>query len=395
MYNKFKYTFGERMRMKNKKIFNLLKVVINIAYLVSMIMLGIYMAEKWIELEFIDFFSKLLIMTLGIYVVYFISIIWHEFGHLIFGIRAKLKFNSFSILKFEITKKNNKLTIKNSPTIHGIGGYCQMIFDENKEYDKKMITFYFLGGIIFNFIFVIIFSILLAFSNNTYLNIIAMSFIGTNLYLALYNLIPAINISGVSSDMLQVINLLNDQEYIKVLSRASTIQNLLSSGCELKDIDENLFYMPTDFLNYSNVIMAQYYIDYIAEKKQYKEAIEYIKIVIENTKDILSKPNINFLKISLIYYAFKGNYDMKIISAYWDNDIKKYLELMENNQPQFLGINYMYSLLIEKDEKESQKYLSKFQQIKKKHPDKKAIEETEQMISEVNNRVNNELIVKK
>lgn len=44
--------------MKNKKIFNFLKVVINIAYLASMIMLGIYMAEKWIELEFIDFFQS-------------------------------------------------------------------------------------------------------------------------------------------------------------------------------------------------------------------------------------------------------------------------------------------------------------------------------------------------
>lgn len=379
--------------MKNKKIFNFLKVVINIVYFVSMMMLGIYMAEKWIELEFIDFFSKLLIMTLGIYVVYFISIIWHEFGHLVFGIRAKLKFDSFSIWKFKITKKNNKLMIKKSPTIPGIGGYCQMIFDENKEYDKKMITLYFWGGIIFNFIFVIIFSILLAFSDNTYLNIIEMSFISTNLYLALYNLVPAINISGVSSDMLKVINLFNDQEYIKVLSRVSTIQNLLSSGCELKDIDENLFYMPIDFSNYSNVIMAQYYIDYIAEKKQYKEAIEYIKIVLENTKDILSKPNINLLKINLIYCAFKGNYDMKIISEYWNNDIKKYLELMGNNQPQFLGINYMYSSLIEKDEKISKKYLKKFQQIKKEHHDKKAIEETEQIIAEVDYRANNELIL--
>lgn len=383
------------MIMKNKKIFNFLKVVINIAYFVSMMMLGIYMVEKWIELEFIDFFSKLLIMTLGIYVVYFISIIWHELGHLIFGIRARLKFDSFSIYKFKITKKNNKLMIKKSPTIPGIGGYCQMIFDENKEYDKKMITLYFWGGIIFNFIFVIIFSILLAFSDNTYLNIIEMSFISTNLYLALYNLVPVINISGVSSDMLKVINLLNDQEYIKVLSRVFTIQNLLSSGCELKDIDENLFYMPTDFGNYSNIIMAQYYIDYIAEKKQYKEAIEYIKIVLESTKDILSKPNINLLKISLIYYAFKGNYDMKIISEYWNNDIKKYLELMKNNQPQFLGINYMYSSLIEKDKKIAKKYLKKFQQIKKKHPDKKTIEETEQIIAEVDCRINNELILKK
>lgn len=115
--------------------------------------------------------------------------------------------------------------------------------------------------------------------------------------------------------------------------------------------------------------------------------------MLENTKDILSKPDINLLKISLIYYAFKGNYDMKIISEYWNNDIKKYLELMENNQPQFLGINYMYSSLIEKDEKISKKYLKKFQQIKKKHPDKEAIEETEQMIAEVNYRINNELVL--
>ena len=373
--------------MKNKKIFEFLKVIINILYFASMMMIGGYIGIKYIELEFIEFFSILLVAMLGICIVYFISIIWHELGHLFFGIKAKLKFISFSVLNFIITKENNKLTIKKTPTMPGIGGYCNMEFDEDTEYNKRKITNFFLGGIIFNIVFVLLFSILLIFCNSTYLNIIIISFIVTNLYMALYNSMPFITVSGGNTDMLHIINCYKDAEYIKVLSRADKIQNLLSNGCELKEIDENLFYMPKDFSNSSKVLMAQLYIDYIAEKEQYKEAIEHIKTILKTTENTLPKSHIILFKINLIYYAFKGGFNLEIISEYWNKDIRKYLEAMGNFEPQFIGINYMYSSLIEKDKKKAQSYLKQFEQIKKKHPNKESIEETEKTILDVNERL--------
>ena len=109
--------------MKNKKIYDFLKLIINVLYLASMMMIGAYVANKWIELEFMDFCIRILMVMVGIYLVNFISIIWHEFGHFVFGIKAKLKFVSFSIYNFIIKKEDNKLKISKTPTISGVEGY--------------------------------------------------------------------------------------------------------------------------------------------------------------------------------------------------------------------------------------------------------------------------------
>ena len=76
--------------MKNKKIFGFLKIIIYILYFISMMLIGEYAAQLWIELDFGDFFFRLLIVMLGVYLVNFISLVWHEIGHLVFGIKAKL-----------------------------------------------------------------------------------------------------------------------------------------------------------------------------------------------------------------------------------------------------------------------------------------------------------------
>jgi len=374
--------------MKNKKIFNFFKVFINILYVVSVTMIFGYVADKWIELEFIDFFFRLSILILGTYLISFISIIWHELGHLVFGIKSKLKFVSFSVLNLIIKKEDNKFKISKSPTISGVGGYCNMSFEESKEYSKKSIVSYFLGGITFNWIFVIIFSILLTLSNNAYLAIIALLFISTNVYLALYNSVPVTQMSGLITDMLHVINCYKDSDYVVELSKIDKIQNLVSNGCELKDIDEKLFYMPKDFSTSSKITMAQLYIDYIADKGQYYDAIEHIKTILKNTENKLAKANINLFKINLIYYAFKGNCDTKIISEYWNKDIRNYLDAMGGFEPQFIGINYMYSSLIEKDKKKAQSYLNKFEQIKKNHHNKNSVKETEKTILAVKEKIN-------
>lgn len=381
---------------KNKIIYVFLKLVLNVYLVLSTITIMGYAFFKlgfidWMELEPVDFYPKYIGSFIGIglvlYISCVISIIWHELGHLLWGNKAKLKFISFNFLKFTITKENDKLVLEKGNPFPGTKGFCYMSFNENKEYTKKDIISYFMGGIVFNFILAIMFSILLVCSNNIYLDIISLIFININIYFALYNLVPSVQKSGANSDMLQIINHLNDPEYIKVLSRYFTIQNLLSSGCELKDIDENLFYMPNSFSYSSEVLMAQFYIDYISEKEKYQEAIECIKKVMKEADNLLSKADRSILKIQLINCVFYADYDIEIISEYWDNDIKKYLDLMGKFAPQMLGYNYMCTLLLEKDEKKSQKYLSEFEQMKKKHPDKKAIEETEKIIADVNNKI--------
>ena len=95
-----------RYKGNNKlKKFQYLKYFIDVVYIIFMIIfaffIGIKKVDQLIELnigQFLLSFSVPIISFLFLYCVsFFIVTIWHELGHLIFGLIAKLKFNSFNI----------------------------------------------------------------------------------------------------------------------------------------------------------------------------------------------------------------------------------------------------------------------------------------------------------
>lgn len=385
------------MNEKLKK-FNYLRILVTSIFIVLVPVFGFLILVKTFgkgifELEFFKFLLLILIFSIIYLIIYsilnFISIIWHEIGHLIFGINAKLKFVSFNVLSYTFTFENNKLKIKKETKIPGIKGYCNMKTEENKQYNKKSIKLYCMGGIIFHFVSIIITIILMSVNDNIYLNYIYILNIIINMYYALYNSIPAINKSGTNTDALHLIYYIEDQDYLNTISKLQTLQSLIAKGCDLKDIDAKLFCMPEKFKTNSDVKNAMIYVDYLSSKDQYKEASEYAKKILEEAKEILSKQDIISLKLQFMNCIFYGGYNLNEIAKIWDEDIQEYLDLMGKAEPVFIGFNYMHATLIEKSESNSKKYLNQFQQLNKKIYDKNRIEETEQLINDVKKKMEN------
>lgn len=377
------------------KKFKYVKFLVNVIYIAFLIAFGGFVATKLpnqlYELDFVYFFLSftivLILFGLLFYIIYFISIILHEVGHLIFGLNAKLTFISFNILSFTFCIENNRLKIKKEAKIPGVLGYCNMTTEKNKKYNKNSIKLYYMGGIIFNIILVLISIALIIFTNNIYLILIYILNIGNNVYLAINNAIPTITKSGTNTDALQIIYYLDDEEYINTMSKLQMLQGLLAKGCALKDIDTNLFSNPQTFKTNSDVLNAMIYVDYLSSKDQYHEASEYAKKILEEAKELLSKQYIISLKLQLMNCIFYSDGDFNQIKEIWDEDIKKYLDLMGKVAPIYIGINYMYATLIEENELNSKKYLKQFQQLNKKNYDKYQIEETEQLINDVNKKI--------
>ena len=236
-----------------------------------------------------------------------------------------------------------------------------MTTEKNKKYNKNSIKLYYMGGIIFNIILILISIVLIIFTNYIYLIIIYILNIGNNVYLAINNAIPTITKSGTNTDALQIIYYLDDKEYINTMSKLQMLQGLLAKGCDLKDIDTNLFSNPQTFKTNSDVLNAMIYVDYLSSKDQYHEASEYAKKILEEAKELLSKQYIISLKLQLMNCIFYSDGDFNQIKEIWDEDIKKYLDLMGKVAPIYIGINYMYATLIEKNELNSKKYLNQFQ----------------------------------
>lgn len=384
----------------NKKLkkFKYIAFLVNTIFVILYGIFGAFVVPEKLpnqlyELDFTYFIIGLAIILIlyGVLycIIYFLSIIWHEFGHFIFGLRANLTFVSFNVLSYTICVENNKLKIKKEAKIPGVQGYCNMNIETNKKYNKKSIILYYMGGIIFNFLSAIISIILIFFTSNVYLKLIYILNIGINIYLAIYNAIPAITKSGTNTDALQIIYYLDDEEYINTISKLQRLQGLLAKGCDLKNIDNSLFNNPQTFKTNSDVLNAMIYVDYLSSKEQYHEASEYAKKILEEAKELLSKQNIITLKLQLMNCIFYGNGDFNQIKEIWDEDIKKYLDLMGKVFPIYIGFNYMYATLIEKNELNSKKYLNQFQQLNKKNYDKYQIEETEKLINDINNKKGN------
>ena len=162
------------------KKFKYVKFLVNVIYFAFLIAFGGFVATKLpsqlYELDFVYFFLSftivLILFGLLFYIIYFISIILHEVGHLIFGLNAKLTFISFNILSFTFCIENNRLKIKKEAKIPGVLGYCNMTTEKTKKYNKNSIKLYYMGGIIFNIILVLISIVLIIFTNNIYLILI-------------------------------------------------------------------------------------------------------------------------------------------------------------------------------------------------------------------------------
>jgi len=372
--------------MKNKKN-NYLKKCLDITYFIVVAIFFSWISEKWHDLEFFVFCLNFLYLIIIYCLLGFFSCLWHELGHLIFGVRANLNFVSFNVLGIKFTKENNKLVLKKQKNFRGIGGYCELIAKVDEEYDQNKISEYFMGGIIFEFIAAIISLILLIIIKNSYLKYICIINIMILIYSILINLIPNVNSAGIITDMAHLLNNKKEKDYIKKISKIYEINNLINNGIQLKDIDGNLFSFPKEICNYTEVKYALVCIDYMGETEKYNEAIKCIKFMLEDKNNVLIESDIYTLKFQLLNALFYGKYDLNIINEYWDEKTKKNLDVLSNYHPYYLGLKYLYVLLIEKNSKAAKMCLKKFEKMKKNF-EVKIIRETEKIINDVNDRKN-------
>lgn len=332
--------------MHNKKIYKLLDMLTNMIYIFALVLVTFNLLDNFDDNTII---INMIVYLLSYVVILFLSVIFHEIGHLFFGLESKLSFDSFNILCFKIYKEKSKLKIKYDSIMPGTLGYCSMKFREDRNYKRKNIILYFLGGIIFNIILVIT-SIILYFSiENLIIKSICLFFLVINLYIAIGNCIPKKLISGVNSDMLHICLYNKNNNYIKSLGRLQKIINQINRGKKLNELDEELFYIPDTFVDNTEIDLAMIYIEYLISKKEYIKANNTIKTIKKKANKLLSESQVNILKVIQIESMFYSKEDINRIKDIWDNDLEKYIHIMYKSNPSLLTIEYLYYKLYKKD----------------------------------------------
>lgn len=315
-------------------------------------------------------------------IIYYIQLIVHELGHLIFGKLTGYELILFRIDSLVLINKNNQIELKRYGTQNS-GGQCLMSLEEDFSSNFPYLL-YNLGGVIFNF-FLSVLSIILYF-NIKGKSILKAGLIGVGmlgLYLMVINGLP-IKIGQAPNDGYNVRLLMGNELTKEAYYKQLRINKEIVNGKSYKKIDEKLFEIDTGSSDYNHLLLAM---DILNMKRQmeiglYKEA----KASINNIKNKVEKLNQIQLEVfkgeELFLDILMGKDIIEIEKAHKENiDIYRNIA---NSNISMNRIMYAYELVVNEKVKESNYYLNRLNNIFKTYPFAGEIALEEELIKRVN-----------
>ncbi len=359
------------MKQKLKNLFAILiGVFIGIAF-------GVFITETYFDiLTTLDIHKNpLLALTtaispiLSIVLMIFLQIIIHEFGHLVGGLLSGYRYYSFRVGNLVIQKNNNKLKLKKFK-IAGTLGQCIM-FIPNKDFkDIPYFLYHFMGGAL-NLILSLIAFIISLFNNNPLVIYNIYLFIFFGVIMGLQNLIPS-KMGGINNDGMNILQMHKSDEAKINCLKCLKINELFTTGTQLKDIDLNLFTV-TDGRQKKDALSASIYSNYIdrlLEEKKYEECYSKSFEFLKDNLAIISIHKNQMIAIQ-IFCLIMLKKEKEEIENLITKDYKK-MALAMKNFPSFIRTTYALAIY-NNDEKEMQKQKKLFNKILKTYPNQTEI----------------------
>lgn len=289
----------------------------------SSILIGFLFALGFVNysnLFFENYWLNCLILTLIFLLCYFIHLIIHELGHLIFGLLTGYKFLSFRIFNLMLIKINEKLKFKRLK-VAGTAGQCLLIppkFDES----SFPYVLYNLGGVILNSIFTLVSFIFIFITYSYTASCIYYLFFAAGLFVAITNGLP------IKTDLLT-----NDGYNLKYYKKSIDAKKIfylqldvnakLSQGIRYKDMKSKMFNIKNDELGIAGVLKENYFMDLHKFKEAKKQIIKLL-----NNENLLGLYQI-FLKLDLYTINTLLN-EEKDETIFNDKQVKAVIKSMGN-----------------------------------------------------------------
>lgn len=200
-----------------------------------------YVKSDNVFIELIKFYAVFLLFILG----FFIQIIIHESGHLIFGLLTGYSFVSFRIGSLTFIKEEGRWKRKKF-SLPGTGGQCLMMPPEMAD-GKFPFVIYNLGGVILNTIFSLVTILIAVLWTGIPIGVygVFMLFGIAGIIIALMNGLP-LKISGIANDGSNVVSMVKDEEARRSFHLQLKVNGLLSKGERPRDMDKSQFELSED-----------------------------------------------------------------------------------------------------------------------------------------------------
>ncbi len=316
--------------------------------------------------------------------VVFLHIIFHEGGHLIFGLISGYKFVSFRVGNLMLIKEDGKLKTKKF-NIVGTGGQCLMMPDPRWNPYNYPYVLYNLGGSLANLIISLIsLALYLGFQETSFLS--EMSFISfiVGLIIGLTNAIP-MKVGGITNDGHNALNLKKDKEASRALYMQLYVNGLQTKGDRLKNMPEGYFELPdnADLNNPLIVSIGVFKCNRLHDEKDFTKAKKHSQYLIDNAPGLLDIYK-NELLCEMLFYEIIGLNRQDEIEKIYTKELQAYIK----NTSAYVSrsrLMYAYEIFVNNDLISAKKELKQFNKTANNFPFTGDVESEREIIEFIDN----------
>lgn len=312
------------------------------------------------------FFIYLAVMLAGLLFAWFVQIVVHESGHLLFGLMSGYKFVSFNVLGFVWHRDDQGKLRVGRIQIAGAGGQCLMAPPVYNGGDFPF-TLYNLGGVLINLITAALCALLAWLIPSAPVRILLMMQTLVGVGFAILNGLP-IPVAAIQNDGKNLLCIRRDAHARRAFWVQMSLAAALSEGQRLKDLPEDWFAaFPEETLD--NPIISAVAVlntNRLMDKLDLAAAEAEIRTLLARKKGVLG------------LYRMTLSCDGAVceLIAHRPGSITELLASPENQQlmkamkshPSILRTQYALALLQDKDAARAEKLLAAFEKAAQKHP---------------------------
>ena len=315
---------------------------------------------------------------------FFLQIIIHEGGHLVFGLLTGYTFSSFRILSLIFKKVNGRIAVRKL-TLSGTAGQCLMGPPELVD-GKIPYVLYNLGGVLMNLISAAVSALVCLLLGNAgkswyFFAVLAM----TGIYLALTNGIP-FGGGAVPNDGYNALNLGRDPEAVSAFWKQLKISQQQSEGIRLKDMPDEWFSPgegadPGDLMTATLIVFDE---NRDMDSGRFGDALEKIRML---TSDGITIPPLHraLLENDAVFIDALEKGKEADTSSIRDGKTAVILKQMKG-YPAVIRTEYAIASLVQEDLAAADTVMKAFEKAAKSYPNEVEIESERELIRLVDDK---------
>ena len=331
--------------------------------------------EEWSIVNILLLFG---VVVLVLYGSIMIQIIIHEAGHMIFGLAAGYRFNSFRIFGWMWLKKDGKLQFKHL-SLAGTGGQCLMAPPELRD-GKMPVLLYNFGGAIMNLIASAVFVALsFLFPVSSVFNSVFLILAVVGVGFAIINGVP-LHMGVVDNDGCNALSLMRSKEACRAFWIQLKANELISEGIRLKDMPEEWFVVPEDEAMKNSIIASVGVLacSRLMDEHRFAEADELMERLLSIESGIVGLHK-SLMMCDRIYVELITQNRTEILDSMMTKEQKKIMKAM-SKYPTVLRTEYVYALLADRDKAKAREIEAKFERNAAGYPYPSEIEGEKEMM---------------